>query len=748
MTTNRLTRTDDRPTAVHHERRLFDVEGMHCASCLSRVERALLTVDGVSEAHANLAMNQVSVIVDPRRVTPAGIQLAVAQAGYRAQPAAAPEQAADRMVARELAEVAFWRRRFVVSLALLIPLWLAHRYWPSSLAAFSGWIQLLLATPLQVYVGGPYFRSAWQRLRYLSTNMDTLIALGTGTAYVAGVVGVFSNASMLTFHDAAMILTFITLGKYLEAKAKGRASHAIRQLLELTPPHATLLVDGQIQQVAATQVDVGQLILVRPGEKIPLDARVTAGNSDVNQAWLTGESIPVDKTSGDVIYAGTINGGGALQAVVIHASGQTTLAQTIELVRTAQESKSDVQRLADRVVSWFVPGVLVLAVLTLAGWLALGEPRTALTCMVSVLIVACPCALGLATPTAILVGGGRGAERGILVKDAQSLEQAGRIDTVLLDKTGTITLGQPRVVHLLPSRGTDERQLLATAAAAEKLSGHPLAHAVVAAAESQGIATDHADALEIVPGQGIACRRRGAPVVVGTEQLLASRAVDLGPLDRAAVERGRGQGQTALLVAENNRLLGTILVADPPAPHSAEAVAGLQRVPLEVIMLSGDKRATAEAIARQVGISRVFAEVHPADKQRIVENLQREGHAVAMVGDGINDAPALVAADLGIAVGTGADVAIESADIVLVQQDLRKVLEAIRLARATLRTIRQNLAWAFVYNVTLLPLAAGLIVPVAGPGVLHLLPALSAGAMALSSVSVVANSLYLRYRTL
>ncbi len=748
MATEQRISGDHHPAAVRRERRLFDVEGMHCASCVARVEQALAAVEGVAEAHANLATNQVSVVVDPQRIPAGAIEAAAAGAGFAAQPAAAPEQAAEQMVARERAEIATWRRRFGVALALLVPLWLVHRYWPASLAGLSGWIQLLLATPLQVYVGWPFFRGAWRRARHRSADMDTLIALGTGTAYVAGVVGAVTHAAMLTFHDAAMILTFITLGRLLEAKTKGRASQAIRQLLQLTPPVANVLDGDQIVEVAVAGVAVGQTIVVRPGDKVPLDARVVAGESDVDQAWLTGESVPVAKHVGDVIYAGTINGRSALQAVVLHASGETSLAQTIELVRKAQESKSDMQRLADRVVSWFVPGVLVAAALTLAVWLLLGEPRTALTCMVSVLIVACPCALGLATPTAILVGSGRGAEQGILIKNAQTLEQAGRIDTVVLDKTGTITLGQPHVVQLLPSHDSDPRQLLATAAAAEKLSGHPLAQAVMTAAAAQGVDADPAETLEVVPGEGIVCRHRGAEVVVGTEQLLSRWGVDLHALDRDALDRHRARGQTALLVATHQRLLGTILVADPLAPHSAEAIAGLRRVPLDVIMLSGDKQITAAAVARQVGIERVLAEVNPADKQHAVARLQRDGRTVAMVGDGINDAPALVTADLGIALGTGADVAIESADIVLVRQDLRQVLEAILLARATLRTIRQNLVWAFLYNLTLIPLAAGVVVPLAGPGTLHLLPSLSAAAMALSSVSVVANSLALRYRRL
>jgi Cu+-exporting ATPase len=741
---------------------LLDIEGMHCAGCVARVEKSLAGVAGVSDARVNLVTAQASVAFDPARVAPEHLVAAVAAGGFTARLIRDEDDTRATLAEREARESAAWRTRLVVAVALLTPLlWLTH-VGPLGGAALA-WCQLALATPLQMLVGWPFYAGAWQRLRHGSTNMDTLIALGTGAAYLAGVdqlVGLVGGRSLamghamssgsmphgaMYFADAAMILTFITVGKYLEAKAKGRASQAIRRLLDLAPPEAIVLRDGQPRRVPIRAVMVGETILVRPGEKVPLDAEVTSGNSAVDQSWLTGESIPVERQPGDQILAGTINGQGSLTGRVVRPAGKTALAQVIELVRRAQESKTEVGRLADRVVAWFVPGVLLIALAALVAWGPLaGQWSTALAAAVAVLVVACPCALGLATPTAILVGTGRGAELGILIKDAHALETAGRLTTIVLDKTGTVTVGKPRVTALEPAEGVTPDELLSTAAAVERLSVHPLAEAIAAEAEARGLAIPQAVDLVVVPGQGVRATCAGRTLLVGNQRLLEAAGTELGAL-AGVVQSLRLEGQTPLLVAADGRLLGIVAVADQVAPHSREAVQQLQKLGLEVQILSGDNRTTAEAVAAEVGITQVAAEVLPGEKQEVVARLRRAGKIVAMVGDGINDAPALAAADLGIAVGSGSDVAIEAADVVLVGRDLRAVGQTVVLSRATLRTIRQNLGWALGYNILLLPLAAGVLLPLGGP---HLPPAAAAAAMAASSVSVVTNSLLLRRRRL
>ena len=733
---------------AHSEEVRLDVEGMHCASCAGRVERALGGVPGVTSARVNLVTNQASVAFDPAQARPEQLVAAVEHSGYAAH-VTPSQQPHDAMADHAAHEAVNWRQRLWVALILLVPLLLLSWFGPWSGRALLV-AQLLLVTPIQFYVGWPYYVGTWQRLRHGGANMDTLVALGTGAAYLAGLGALVwphagSGHASMYFLDGALILTFITLGKYLEVRAKGRASQAIRRLLDLAPPVAFVLRNGQPERVPVEAVAVGETLLVRPGDKVPLDAEVVSGTSSVDQSWLTGESIPVEKQPGDTVLAGTLNGQGSLTARVLQPAGNTTLARVIELVRRAQESKTDVGRLADRVVGWFVPVVLGIALLTLLAWGLLGgDWALGLTATIAVLVIACPCAMGLATPTAVLVGSGRGAEQGILIKEAHALEVAGQLTTIVLDKTGTVTLGRPQVTDIVPAEGISEEQLLASAAAAERLSQHPLATAVVQEAERRRLTIPQADHLEVIAGQGIRAVIGETHVLVGNEHLLGAAGLDLttwhGRID--ALRRG---GRTPLLVASDGRLLGIVAVADPVAPHSREAVAGLKRLGLDVQLLSGDNRTTAEAVAHEVGIATVLAEVLPDAKQAEIRRLQAAGRTVAMVGDGINDAPALVAADLGIALGSGSDVAIESAEIVLVQQDLRAVVRAIVLSRATLRTIRQNLAWAFVYNLLLLPLAAGVLVPHFG---LHIPPAAAAAAMALSSVSVVSNSLLLRSKGL
>ncbi|HEV3003325.1 MAG TPA: heavy metal translocating P-type ATPase, partial [Pirellulales bacterium] len=725
------------------EQLLLDVQGMHCASCTARVERALANLPGVTAARANLATNQASVEFDACRVSKDQLLAALHEVGYdgHVSKSGAPKA--------HTSEQEGWRRRTLAGALLAVPLALAT-FAEVGPAAVRGWMQFIIATGLQSYLGWPYFVGAWRRLRHGSTNMDTLVALGTGAAYSAGLVETLeqtfagsAHGHGMFFLDAGMILCFITLGKWLESLAKGRASAAIHKLLGLTPPEATLADGGQSRRVPIESVHVGETILVRPGERVPLDALVLTGASSVDESWLTGEPLPIEKRAGDELLAGTLNGQGALTARVVRPAGQTTLDQTIELVRRAQESKAQVERLADRVVAWFVPAVLALAALTLAGWGLAGRWPEGLSAAVAVLVVACPCALGLATPTAVIVASGRGAERGILVKEAQALEIAGHLTTVVLDKTGTVTLGKPSVTELVPADGVAAEELLAAAAAAESQSQHPLAQYIVAEATKRGIPLAPVEDLQVVAGEGIRAQQGDRTILVGNERLLDAAQVGHEG-QRATLARLRAAGATPLLVA-GEHCLGVIAVADPIAPEAAEAVERLRKLGLEVRLLSGDHRQTVEAVAAQVGISELMSQLRPAEKEAEVRSLRAAGHVVAMVGDGINDAPALAAADLGIAIGSGSDVAIEAADIVLVGRDLRDLARVVVLARATLRTIRQNLAWAFAYNLLLLPSAAGVLEPLIG---WRLPPMAAAAAMAASSVSVVGNSLLLRRRRL
>ena len=742
-------------SAAGDEELVLDIDGMTCASCIARVETALAAVPGVRSARANLATNQAAVEFDPsRRADVSALVDAVKRAGYSASLADALERAGADLAERSARELSKWRRLLAWAIGLLIPIIILHFLQATGPAA--AWIQFVCATALQFFVGWPFLIGALRRARYLTTNMDTLVTIGTLAAYGSGVYSLFMahehdvQHGQMYLMDAGIILTFITLGKFLEAQAKGRASAAIRKLLDLAPSLANVERQGQIVSVSPSQVAIGETMVVRPGEKVPLDAEVLTGQSSLDESWLTGESILADKGAGQRILAGTINGQGALTARVVHTAGETALAQVVLLVRHAQESKTEIQRTADRVVAWFVPVVLVVASFTLLAWGLFADSNnnnnwwTGLSATVAVLVVACPCALGLATPTAILVASGRGAELGILIKEAHALELAGRVTTVVLDKTGTVTLGKPQLTRILPVAGVSDNDLLATAAAVEQLSQHPLAKPIVAVARERGLTLEPIKDLEIVPGQGIRATNNSKTLLVGNERLLSAHGVDWNS-HQTQIESLRNEGQAPLLVASGNRYLGLVAVADVVAPHSREGVERLKALGVKVLLLSGDHRAIAERVAQDVGITEVKAEVLPGEKQEIIAQLRSSGEVVAMVGDGINDAPALAAADLGIAIGTGSDIAIEAANIVISGNDLRAVARSIKLARATLRTIQQNLAWAFIYNVLLIPIAAGVLVPWGG----FRLPAIAAAAaMAASSVSVVANSLLLRWRRL
>jgi len=595
---------------------------------------------------------------------------------------------------------------------------------------------LTLTTPVQFIAGWQFLRNAWKALQHGFANMDVLVTMGTLAAYAYSAVATFRGGHVY-FDTAAVIITLILLGRYFEARAKGRTSDAIRRLMGLRRKTAWILRGGAEIDVPVEQMQVEDRFLVRPGERIAVDGIVEAGQSSVDESMLTGESLPVDKAAGDPVIGATVNQRGILTVRATKVGAETALAQIIRLVEEAQGGKAPIQRLADRISTVFVPIVIGIAALTFGGWLVLGSGPDRLTpallATVAVLVIACPCALGLATPTAIIVGTGRGAELGILIRGPEVLEAVKRLDVVVLDKTGTVTEGKPRLTDVVPAPGGDEMRLLQAAASAERRSEHPLGAAIVASARERGLALDEPEAFDAVPGGGVTARVAGEEVVVGTRALLLARGIDVtGLLDAAT--RLEGAGKTAMLVAIGGKPAGVLAVADTLKPTSADAVARLRHLGLDVVLLTGDNARTAEAIGRALRIDQVVAEVLPQQKVDEVKRLQAEGKRVAMVGDGINDAPALAQADLGIAIGTGTDVAIEASDLTLMSGDLRGVPAAIALSRATMRAIKQNLFWAFIYNLIGIPIAAfGLLNPI-----------IAGAAMAFSSVSVVANSLRLR----
>ncbi len=629
------------------------------------------------------------------------------------------------------------------------------------------WLQLALTTPVVFWCGWQFYRSAWKGLLHFSANMDTLVAMGTGAAYLyslaatirpsffAGVSGGAAHAGHgvasaasdavvpVYFEAAAVIIVLILLGKYFEARATGRTTAAIRRLIGLQPRTARVVRNGEEQDVPIDSVIVGDRLLVRPGEKIPVDGRVESGRSAVDESMLTGESVPVDKSPGDEVFGATLNTTGALRVVATKVGADTALQQIVRLVQEAQGSKAPIARLADRISGVFVPIVIAIAAASFAAWWFLGPAETrlsmALITAVSVLIIACPCALGLATPTAIMVGTGLGAERGILIRGGEALETAHKLTAIVLDKTGTITQGKPSVTDVLAAPGFDDRELVRLAASAERHSEHPLAAAIVREAVARGIDPAEPADFSAIVGHGVEATVDGHHVLVGKEALLRERGVPRAVTDKASMLAQLGR--TPMFVAVDCREAGVIAVADTIRPESKEAIATMHGLGLRVVMMTGDNRRTAEAVAAQVGVDQVHAEVLPGDKAEHVRRLQAEGHVVGMVGDGINDAPALAQADVGLAVGTGTDVAMESAEITLMRGDLRAVPQAIALSQQTMRAIRQNLFWAFIYNVVGIPIAAGLLYPVTG---WLLSPIIASAAMAFSSVSVVLNSLRLR----
>ena len=719
------------------EKWTFPVEGMTCASCSTRVERVLGRLPGVRAAQVNLANGRATV---EGKVDWASIQAAVEKAGYKAVrpapqgvPAAAGGAAADPdpgLAAR--------RRRLLLAAGLTVPVLviaMLDLHFPGS-----GWVQLALSTPVVLWAGADFFRVAARLARRGSANMDTLIAIGTGAAWAYSVWALLAGEACFYFETGSVVVTLILLGKYLEDRAKRRAGAAIRELAGLRPKTARVLAHGEEMEVPVDRVGVGDVVVVRPGERIAVDGRVQAGESTVDESMITGESVPVDRGPGTEVVGGTLNGNGRLIVVATRVGADTALAGIVRMVDEAQGSRAPIQRLADEVAGRFVPGVLLVAVVTLVAWLATGHAFVdAMLPTVAVLVIACPCALGLATPAAIMVGTGRAAGAGILIRSAEALERAGRLNLLILDKTGTLTRGTPSLTDLVPlgAEGGSADELLGLAASAERFSEHPLARAVVEGAARRGITPDEATQFLAVTGKGVkASVRRGdrsLPVLVGTRGFLESEGVAADGADGAA-SAIESQGRTALCVAINGELAGVLGVADTVRDTSAEAVARIRRLGVRVVMATGDNARTAAAIAEAVGIEELVAGADPGEKLAMVRRFQAEGLRVGMVGDGINDAPALAAADVGFAIGTGTDVAMETAGITLVKGDLARVATAIELSRATLRVIRQNLFWAFAYNTVGIPVAAlGLLSPM-----------IASGAMALSSVSVVTNALRLR----
>jgi len=729
----------------------FAIEGMNCASCAAHVEKAAAKVEGISYASVNLATERLTVSYDEKKDSVSQVIQAVSRAGYKAIDDE-KERKASQPETQKLKRRLIWSLIFTVPLMALtmsamagakLPVFISPDSSPLTFAL----VQLILTTPV-VFAGRSFYISGTKTLLRGNPGMDTLVAMGTSAAYLYSIYatvriagGDSHSVHNLYYESAAAIITLITTGRFLEARSKSRAGSAIRQLLSLAPPLATVLRDGKEKTVPASKVTVGDLVIVKPGERFPVDGVVTSGETTANESMLTGESIPVEKNEGSVVTGGSINQHGSVICRAIRVGSATTLAQIIRLVEEAQGSKAPIARLADKISGIFVPVVIALAVMAATGWMiGTGDFRLSFTVLISVLIIACPCALGLATPVAVMVGTGRGARQGILIKSGTALETARKATVAVLDKTGTITTGKPVVTDIVPETSSDKVKLLIIAASAEARSEHPVAKAVNEHAASAGIDFIIPERFTALPGYGVEAFANGTHILAGNRRLMVERKVDTTGSDMAA-EHLAAEGKTILYVAANGTCEGVITVADTLRPGSAEAIRELVRMGIEVVMITGDGEQTARHIAREAGIGNVIAGVLPGDKAEEIRKIRGRGETVIMVGDGINDAPALATADVGIAIGSGTDVAMEAADIVLIKNDLGDVVKTLKLSRATLRNIKQNLFWAFFYNILGIPVAMGALHLFGGP---LLNPMIAATAMSFSSLSVVWNALRIK----
>ena len=729
----------------------FAIEGMNCASCAAHVEKAAAKVEGISYASVNLATERLTVSYDEKRTSLSQVIDAVTRAGYKAiddekeRKASRPET--HRLQIRLIWSIVFTLPLLILTMSAMAGVRLPSFISPDASPLTFAIIQLLLTAPV-VVTGRSFYMAGTKTLLRGNPGMDTLVAMGTAAAFLYSIFATIRIAGgdnhyvhNLYYESAAAIITLITTGRYLEARSKSKAGSAIRQLLNLAPPLATVLRDGKVKTVPASKVTVGELVMVKPGERFPVDGIVTEGVTSADESMLTGESIPVEKSEGSEVTGASINLYGSVVCRATRVGSATTLAQIIRLVEEAQGSKAPIARLADKISGIFVPVVMALALLASTGWLiGTGDFRLAFTVLISVLIIACPCALGLATPVAVMVGTGRGARQGLLIKSGAALETARKATVTVLDKTGTITTGKPVVTDIIPAPSSDVLRLLHLAASAEARSEHPVAKAVNDRAMNNGIEVTIPERFTALPGYGVEAYANGTHILAGSRRLMVERKVDTSWADEPAVQLA-SQGKTILYLAANGSCEGLIAVADTLRQGSEEAVREMTRMGLEVVMITGDSEQTAKHIARLAGIGNVIAGVLPGDKAEEIRKIRNSGNLVIMVGDGINDAPALATADVGIAIGSGTDVAMEAADIVLIKNDLRDVVKTLKLSRATIRNIKQNLFWAFFYNILGIPVAMGALHLFGGP---LLNPMIAAAAMSFSSLSVVWNALRIR----